>query len=48
MVSALLEKLETYINKVKAEATYFFEANGNRVAALYRRYPECRPDTSLG
>ena len=43
-----LRKLETYINKVKAEATYFFEANGNRIAALYRRYPECRPDTSLG
>ncbi len=29
-----LKKLETYINKVKAEATYFFEANGNRVAAF--------------
>ena len=29
-----LRKLETYINKVKAEATYFFEANGNRVAAF--------------
>lgn len=30
----LLSKLETYMNKVKAEATYFFEANGNRVAAF--------------
>ncbi|TLX82735.1 MAG: hypothetical protein E6L04_09775 [Thaumarchaeota archaeon] len=30
----LLSKLETYINKVKAEATYFFEADGNRVAAF--------------
>ena len=30
----LLEKLEKYINKVKAEATYFFEANGNRVASF--------------
>ena len=29
-----LGKLETYINKVRAEATYFFEANGNRVAAF--------------
>ena len=29
-----LRKLETYINKVKAEATYFFEANGNRIAAF--------------
>ena len=29
-----MKKLETYINKVKAEATYFFEANGNRVAAF--------------
>jgi hypothetical protein len=29
-----LRKIETYINKVKAEATYFFEANGNRVAAF--------------
>jgi hypothetical protein len=29
-----LKKLQTYINKVKAEATYFFEANGNRVAAF--------------
>jgi len=28
----LLTKLETYINKVKVEATYFFEADGNRVA----------------
>ena len=30
----LLTKLETYINKVKGEATYFFEADGNRVAAF--------------
>ena len=30
----LLSKLETYINKVKAEATYFFEADGSRVAAF--------------
>ena len=30
----LLEKLEKYINKVKAEATYFFEANGNRVTSF--------------
>ncbi len=29
-----LRKLDTYINKVKAEATYFFEADGNRVAAF--------------
>jgi hypothetical protein len=29
-----LKKIETYINKVKAEATYFFEANGNRVAVF--------------
>ena len=30
----LLRKLETYMNKVKAEATYFFQADGNRVAAF--------------
>jgi hypothetical protein len=29
-----LEKLEKYINKVKAEAAYFFEADGDRVAAF--------------
>jgi hypothetical protein len=29
-----LMKLEKYINKVKAEATYFFEMNGTRVAAF--------------
>ena len=29
-----LRKLENYINKVKAEATYFFEADGNRVASF--------------
>ena len=30
----LLEKLEKYINKVKSEATYFFEADGNRVVSF--------------
>jgi len=30
----LLSKLETYIDKVNAEQTYFFEADGNRVAAF--------------
>ena len=30
----LLTKLETYTKRVKAEATYFFEADGNRVAAF--------------
>ena len=30
----LLSKLEKYIDKVNAEATYFFEADGNRVAAF--------------
>ena len=29
-----LEKIEKYINKVKAEATYFFETDGNRVASF--------------
>ena len=29
-----LKKLEEYINKVKAEATYFFEADGNQVALV--------------
>jgi hypothetical protein len=29
-----LGKLEKYIKNVKAEATYFFEADGNRVAAF--------------
>jgi len=29
-----LRKLEKYINKVKAEATYFFEADANRVASF--------------
>ena len=29
-----LEKIEKYINKVNAEATYFFEADGNRVASF--------------
>ena len=29
-----LKKLEEYINKVKAEASYFSEAEGNRVAAF--------------
>ena len=30
----LLNKLETYIDKVNAEATYFFEMDGNRVAVF--------------
>ncbi|HET7344830.1 MAG TPA: hypothetical protein VFJ05_03045 [Nitrososphaeraceae archaeon] len=30
----LLSKLERYINKVKAEVTYFSEEDGNRVAAF--------------
>jgi hypothetical protein len=34
-------------NKVKAEATYFFEADGNRVASFIVDI-ECRPDTRLG
>jgi hypothetical protein len=29
-----LKKLEEYTNKVKAEAAYFFEAGGNRVAVF--------------
>jgi hypothetical protein len=29
-----LKKLEEYINKVNPEASYFFEAEGNRVAAF--------------
>ena len=29
-----LRKLESYINKIKAEATYFFEADGNRIASF--------------
>ncbi|MFL6502463.1 MAG: hypothetical protein ACJ70W_02880 [Nitrososphaera sp.] len=29
-----LEKLEKYINKIKAEATYFFNADGKRVAVF--------------
>jgi hypothetical protein len=29
-----LKKLEEYINKVKAEASYFYEAEGNRLAAF--------------
>jgi hypothetical protein len=29
-----LNKIERYINKVKAEATYFFEAGGNRIATF--------------
>ena len=29
-----LKKLESYISKVKAEAAYFFEADGNRVASF--------------
>jgi len=30
----LLSKLQTYINKAKAEATYFFEEEGDRIAAF--------------
>jgi hypothetical protein len=30
----LLNKLQTYINKAKAEVTYFFEDEGDRVAAF--------------
>lgn len=30
----LLSKLDTYVNTVKAEATYFFETDGTRVAAF--------------
>ena len=41
-----LERIEKYINKVKAEATYFFEANGNRVASFIVDI-ERRPDTHL-
>ena len=29
-----MEKLEKYINKIKAEATYFFNADGNRVVVF--------------
>jgi hypothetical protein len=29
-----LTKLEEYINKVNAEAAYFFEANGSRIASF--------------
>jgi hypothetical protein len=29
-----LRKLEEYVNKVNAEAVYFFEANGNRIASF--------------
>ncbi len=29
-----IQNLEEYINKVKPEASYFFEADGNRVAAF--------------
>jgi hypothetical protein len=43
-----LKKLETYINNVKAEATYFFEANGNRVAAFIVDIQSAGPDTSFG
>ena len=30
----ILEKIEVYINKIKAEANYFFESDGNRVAFI--------------
>src|SRR6476620_5649641 len=36
----LLSKLQTYINKVKAEATYFFEEEGDRVAAFIVDIPQ--------
>jgi hypothetical protein len=29
-----LRKLEEYINKINAEAAYFFEVNGNRIASF--------------
>jgi hypothetical protein len=29
-----LKKLESYINKIKAEVTYFFVADGNRVVSF--------------
>jgi hypothetical protein len=29
-----LRKLEEYVNKVNAEAAYFFEANGSRIASF--------------
>ena len=29
-----LKKVQEYVNKVKAEATYFFEADGNRVESF--------------
>ena len=38
-----LKKIEEYINKIKAEANYFFESDGNRVA--YCGYTEFRSDT---
>ena len=44
----LLRKLEKYINKVKAEATYFFEADGNRVASFIVDIQSAEPDTRLG
>jgi hypothetical protein len=31
---SFLRKLEEYTNKVKAEAAYFFEADGNRIASF--------------
>ncbi len=36
----LLNKLQTYISKVKAEATYFFEEEGDRVAAFIVDIPQ--------
>ena len=32
--SNFLKKIEEYINKIKAEANYFFESNGNRVVVF--------------
>ncbi len=36
----LLSKLQTYIHKVKAEATYFFEEEGDRVAVFVVDIPQ--------
>jgi len=42
-----LKKIETYVNEVKAEAAYFFEADGNRVAAFIVIY-RVQTDTNRG
>jgi hypothetical protein len=41
-----LRKLEEYINKVNAEAAYFFEGNGNMIASFIVDV-EFRADTCL-